>query len=320
MKVVNQIFCIVLLAIMPVAIAQNVISDDIRGIEIADGVHLLTGLSCNTIAVVGPDGVLMVDNGSVSDSKHLEKLIAQFDTGPVRFVLNTHFHFDHIGGNEVLAKKGAVIIAHKNGRLRMKVEWRFPEALGLGMPLVSPYPEVALPKLTFTDTLTVHFGGHRIEALHLPSAHSDADLAVFLRDANVLHTGDLYLSNGFPLTDALHGGTINGTIAAIGELIGLIDDDTKVVPGHGPISNRQELRVFQQMLEVSRDRIAMLIADGKTLEEVIAANPTAGLYTRGRSWIYEELFVRLVYADLAWSNTPATAKESDSIYPAEESE
>jgi cyclase len=313
MKVINQFFCILLLAITPVVAAQEVMSDGTSGVEVADGVHLLAGLSCNAIAVVGPDGVLMIDNGSAQNSEHLEKLIAQFDAGPVRFVLNTHFHFDHIGGNEVLANKGAVIVAHKNGRSRMQVEWRFPEALGLGMPLILPYPEAALPKLTFADILTVYFGKHEIEALHLPKAHSDADLAVYLRNANVLHTGDIYLSNGFPLTDAFHGGTINGTISAIGELIDLIDDDTKVVPGHGPISNRQELREHRQMLEVARDRISALIVEGKNLEEVIAANPTAGLYTRGESWISGESFVRLVYADLAWSRTPTTIKGSDSI-------
>jgi cyclase len=293
--------------------AQEGMEDGPTGIEIAKGIHLIPGLSCNVMAVTGSNGVLIIDNGSANDSERLEKLITELGAGQAQIVINTHFHFDHIGGNETLAKKGAVVIAHKNGRLRMQAEWRFPESLGLGMPLVTPYPEVALPKVMATDELTVHFGGHMVEVLHLPSAHSDADLVVYLRNANVLHTGDLYLSNGFPLTDSFHGGTIDGTIAAIGELIGLIDDNTKVVPGHGPTSNRQELQIFRQMLELSRDRITALIADGKTLDDVIAAKPTAGLYARGESWIYEESFVRLAYADLTGSSAPAMIKGSDSI-------
>jgi len=300
-SVILKISCTVvfLLASVPVVAAQEIIDNETNEIEVTEGVHLFTGLGCNVIAVVGPEGVLLIDNGHASDSEYLQKLIAELDTGPVQIVINTHFHFDHIGGNEALAKKGAVIVAHKNGRLRMQEEWGFPESLGLDMPSVPSYPEVALPKLTFTAPSMVHFGGQEIEVHHFPSAHSDADLVVYLRNANVLHTGDLYLSNGFPLTDSFHGGTIDGTIAAIGELIGLIDDTTRVVPGHGPISNRQELQTFRQMLEVSRDRIAALIADGKTLEEVIAADTTAGLYTRGESWIRGESFVRSVYADLA---------------------
>lgn len=297
---------VLLLAIAPAVVAQEVIGAGTRGIEIADGVHLLLGLDCNIMAVVDPDGVLIVDSGSSSDSENLEKLIAELDTGPVRIVLNTHFHFDHIGGNEALAKNGAVIVAHEALRPRMQAEWSFPDTLGLPMLAVPPYPEVALPKLTFADALTVHFGGHEIEVLHLPSAHTDADLAVFLRDANVLHTGDLYLSNGFPPgADAYHGGTIDGAIAAVDALVDLIDDDTKVVPGHGPVSNRQELREYGQMLAAGRDRIAALIAEGKTMEEVVAANPTAGLYTRGESWLPLGWFIRLVYAELAWSRAPA---------------
>lgn len=266
-------------------------------IEIADGVYLLTGLGCNVLAVVVTDGVLIIDSGSDGDAKNLKSAIAGLDVGPVRIVLNTHSHLDHVWGNEVLAKNGAVIIAHDRVRLAMQAEWRVPDALGL--PTVPPYPEAALPMLTFVDALTVHLGGHEIEALHFPKAHSDADAAVLLRVANVLHTGDLYVSNGFPLIDSFHGGTIDGVITAVDVLVDLIDDETTVVPGHGSLSNRRELCEYRNMLAVARDRITVLIKGGSTLEEVVAANPTAGLYRRGESWMPTGFFILTVYEDLA---------------------
>lgn len=301
-------FVVLVLALAPAAVAQEVVGAGTKGIELADRVHLLAVLDCNVIAVVGPDGVLMIDTGSASDSEILDTLIAELDTGPVRIALNSHYHFDHVGGNEALAENGAIIVAHENLRPRMQADWSFPDSLGVRMRAVPPYREGALPQLTFAGALTVHFGGYEIEALHLPSAHTDADLVFYLRDANVLHTGDLYLSNGFPPgADVYHGGTIDGAIAAVEALVELIDDDTKVVPGHGPVSNRQELREYGQMLAAGRDRVAGLIAEGKTLEEAAAASPTAGLYTRGESWIPLSWFVRFVYAELVWFRAPAGA-------------
>lgn len=299
------VFVALLLGLGPAVVAQEVTDAGSKGIEIADGVHLLAGLACNVIAVIAPDGVLIIDNGRASGSEDLEKSITELDAGPVRIVLDTHFHFDHIGANEALARDGAVIVAHENVRRRMLAEWRVPDTLGISYPTVAPYPEVALPILTITDSLTVHFGGHEIEVRYLPSAHSDADVAVFLRDANILHIGDLYLSNGFPIIDSYHGGTIDGLIAAVDALIDLIDDDTKVVPGHGPVSNRRELREYRHMLAAGRDRITALIDEGKTLEEVVAADPTAGLYRRGESWLPPKLFVWMVYVDLTRSRSPA---------------
>ena len=164
--------------------------------------------------------------------------------------------------------------------------------------------------LTIADGSTLHFNGHQIELLRFPGAHTDGDLAVFFPDINVLHTGDLYLSNGFPpAADAFHGGTFDGVVAALDALADLIDDETQVVPGHGPVSNLQELRDYRKMIVKGRDRVAALTKEGKTLEEVIDADPTAGLYTDGESWLPRSMFVRLVYAELAWPDTAADSQE-----------
>lgn len=158
--------------------------------------------------------------------------------------------------------------------------------------------EIALPMLTLNDALTVHFCGHDIEIRHLPGAHSDSDATVFLRAANILHTGDLYLSNGFPPIDSFHGGTIDGLIDAIDTMIDVTDEDTVVVPGHGALSNRSELREYREMIAAARDRIAAMIDEGMNLEQIVAAQPTAGLFRRGESWVPAKFFVWTAYTDL----------------------
>ena len=287
------------LSIATSAVAQELTAVNANSVEVTEGVHLLTGLACNVVAVKGPDGILLIDNGAAWDTEHLIKVIQELGSGRVRIAINTHFHFDHIGGNELLSKDGAFIVAHEGVRRRMLSEWKIPDnSVGLTVPVILPYPEIALPVITFADSLTLHFGGHEIQIYHLKSAHSDTDVFVFLREANVIHTGDFYLSNGFPLVDSFHGGTIDGLIAAVDFLIDLIDEDTQVVPGHGALSNRQELREYRDMISTARDRIAAMIDAGKSLEEIVAAEPTADLYSRGESWLSPESFVWLVYEDL----------------------
>jgi cyclase len=185
--------------------------------------------------------------------------------------------------------------------LGAQAEWAFPDALGVPYGPLPPYPETALPSVSLGDSTTVNFGGHEIALAHFPGAHTDADLAVLIRDVNVLHTGDLFASGGFvPPLDSYHGGTIDGWIAAVGELIRLTDADTKVVPGHGPIADRQALVEFRDMLAEGRGRIAELVDEGKTIEEAVAANPMDGLAAAGG-----EQFTRTVYAELAdWTLVP----------------
>ena len=298
-RAVNHAILAVFLIIAPsvAALEMAPVAPSFR--EIADGVHLLADLSCNIVVVTGPEGVLLIDSGYVGEVEQLKGAIAGLGAGQARVAINTHFHFDHIGANESLSRNGVIIIAHGRARQNMQVEWRVPEnSLGITYGVVPAYPEEALPMLTFADAVTVHFGGHEIEVRHFPAAHSDSDSAVFLRDVNILHTGDLYLSNGFPIIDSFHGGTIDGLIDAVDTMIDRIDDDTRVVPGHGPVSNRRELRDYRSMLAATRNRIAEMIRDGKTLEETVAADPTAELYGRGESWLDPKFFVWTVYEDL----------------------
>ncbi len=289
---------IFLLGFVTLPFAQEKAEEQKRPVRIAEDVSLLSGLESNVVAVGDSEGVLLIDNGSSRSFESLKEQLAVLGSGPVRIVINTHFHFDHVGANEALGQAGATIIGHDNTRERMMTEWVTPERLGIRYPRIPPYPETALPVLTFDRTLKAHFAGHEIEAVHFPNAHSDADIAVYLRDCNILHAGDFYLSNGFPILDSPHGGTIDGLLSALDGLVGIIDEHTVVVPGHGPLSDRRGLKAYREMLAIGKDRIAKLISEGLTLEEIVEADPTAGLYKAGESWLDPKQFVYTVFLDL----------------------
>ena len=273
--------------------------------EIVKGVHIFSGVFAGVLAVTGSTGVLLVDAGPPWHAEDVQRLVDELEAGQVQVVINTHFHFDHIANTEAFARNGAIVVAHENTGRRMQEAWSFPEAWKVAMPTIPAFPEVALPTVIVIDKLAMEFGGHRIEVLHFPGAHSDADLVVFLPDVNILHTGDLFVSNGIQPVDTFHGGSVDGMVTTVGKLIDMIDDDTKVIPGHGPVSNRQQLREYQQMIKTGRDRIAALVAQGKSLDDVVAENPVEGLYTRGKPQMRGEGFMRTVYAELAGWTKPA---------------
>jgi glyoxylase-like metal-dependent hydrolase (beta-lactamase superfamily II) len=267
-------------------------------VEVARNIFLLSGLGSNVLAVVDGEEVLLIDSGQRNRTERLLAQVSMLDSGPVRIAIDTHFHYDHVGASQALGEAGVTLISHSNTRARMSREWDPPDTLGVRYGPVPPYPEIALPIITFDERIQLHFGSHQIEAVHFPLGHSDADITVFVRDENVIHTGDLYLSNGFPIIDCWYGGSIDGLLTALDGLIDMIDEETVVVPGHGPVSNRAGLQAYRDMLANGRARIADLIADGLTLEEVVERDPTAGLFGPGDSWLDPKLFVLSVFLDL----------------------
>lgn len=257
--------------------------------------YLLTGAGGNIVASVGEDGAFLIDDqfGPLSD-----KIRAQLDAlgkGPVRFVLNTHWHGDHTGGNENFGRGGAVIVAHENVRKRMSSE-QFIEAFG---SKVAPSPDAALPVVTFADGVSLHFNGDSAAATHVAHAHTDGDALVKFAQANVLHMGDTFFHQAYPFIDVSSGGTINGLIAAIEAGIALCDADTIVIPGHGPRTDRAGLQAYRELLVSSRDAVATLKSAGKTIDETIAAKPTAATdEALGKGFIKPEGFVRFIYQTL----------------------
>lgn len=269
---------------------------EIRTLQVAGGVYMLVGSGGNIGVSAGEDGVFLVDDQYAPLTEKIKAAIAAISDKPVRFVLNTHWHGDHTGGNENLGEAGALIVAHENVRKRMSVE-QFIEAFGRKVP---PSPEGALPVVTFTDAVTFHLNGDEIHAFHVEPAHTDGDAIVHFRKANVIHMGDLFFNGLYPFIDISSGGSVDGMIAAAERGLAVADEHTKIIPGHGELGDAKDLKAFRDMLVAIRDRIKPMVAAGKSLEEVVAARPTAPFDENwGKGFLNAERFVGIVYASLS---------------------
>ena len=261
-----------------------------------EGVYMLTGLGGNIGVSVGADGVILVDDQFAPLTDKVRAAVAAISSGPIRFVLNTHWHFDHTGGNENLGKAGALIVAHDNVRRRMSVG-QFIEALGRQEP---PSPQAALPVVTFTEAVTIYLNGDSINVFHVAPAHTDGDAIVWFRRANVVHMGDTFFHGRYPFVDLSSGGSVNGLIGAADRVLDIADANTKIIPGHGPLGDRAALLGYRTMLVTVRDRIKQAVAAGRTLEQVQAAKPTAEFdAVWGNARITPALFVEVLYQDLS---------------------
>jgi cyclase len=267
---------------------------------IRGGIHMVTGSGGNLAVFVGPDGSFMVDADYAELSDRILETVrglAQAAGGDpsLRFVVNTHWHFDHTGGNGPLARAGAVLVAHENvGRLM--AEDRVLE--GLGGQAVPSAPHEAQPVITFNDRLNLDWNGDLIHMVHMPEAHSSGDAIVHFRDADVIHMGDLFFNGMYPYIDVDFGGDIRGMVRAIDEVLSHSNESTLFIPGHGPLATRADLQSFGDMLRSVRDRLERLIEEGRSREEVVAAHPTADLdaqWAREGSFMEPDFWVGLVY-------------------------
>ena len=265
----------------------------IRPERLAEGVYVLYGLGGNIGLAIGPEAVFVVDDQLAPLTPKVLAAIAKLTDKPVRFVLNTHWHFDHTGGNENMGKAGALLVAHDNVRRRMStrqfIEFIKREEL--------PAPAGALPVVTFNDAVTFHINGDEISVIHLPAAHTDGDAAVYFRRANVVHMGDVFV-RGYPLVDISSGGSLSGMITGLGRIVAMINDSTKVIPGHGAVTDRTILRAQHTMLTTVRDRVRRQVRAGASLERILASKPTAEFdATFGGAFIKGEDLVRFAFED-----------------------
>ena len=283
-----------LVAIPLLAVAQQDLSKvEIKASALRGGTHMLTGAGGNMVASTGADGTFLIDDQFAPLSDRIRAALSTLSDKPLRFVVNTHWHGDHTGGNENLGKAGAVIVAHDNVRKRMSVGQLLR---GSQVPAA---PGAALPVVTFASNLTLHLNGDDVRVQHVAHAHTDGDAVVKFERANVLHMGDVYFNGLYPFIDAESGGGIDGLLAAVEQGLALSDDATLVVPGHGPVSNRAELARYGAMLKGYRERIAGMKAEGKTLTQVIAAKPTAATDALlGKAFIKPDQLVRSIYETL----------------------
>jgi glyoxylase-like metal-dependent hydrolase (beta-lactamase superfamily II) len=274
---------------------------DFASVEIAakpirGGVYMLTGAGGNMAVSAGGDGVFLVDDQFAPLTEKIAAAIREIQDEPVRFVVNTHWHGDHTGGNENLGRSGAVIVAHGNVRRRLSVE-QFQKMRDRTIPAS---PEGALPVITFTDALTFHLNGESVHVFHVPPAHTDGDSVVHFQGADVLHAGDIFFNGTYPFIDIDSGGSIEGMIEAQERILSLCGDDSVIIPGHGPIAKAADLRKTRQMLMTVRNRVRNAIAGGMKLEELIASDPLADLNGEwGGGFIEPTQMLTIVYTDLS---------------------
>lgn len=276
------------------AAQQDFSAVEIGVTRIADDIYMLMGSGGNIGLSVGADGAFIVDDQYAPLTDKIKAAISTVTDEPVRWVLNTHWHGDHTGGNENMGSGGAFIVAHDNVYKRMNPA-EFADLVGNSQQS----PDVALPVVTFDRTLTLHWNDEDVFAFHVENSHTDGDVIVYYRGANVVHMGDTFFNGRYPFIDVDSGGNVEGMIASASRVLGMIDGNTRLIPGHGELAGRAELAAYRDMLATVRDRVARLIREGRSQDQAVAANPTASFDSDWEtSEAGTERFVRLVYRSL----------------------
>ncbi len=277
----------------PLAAQQD--SVRIQTIPVADGIYMLVGSGGNIGLAVGEDAIFLIDDQFAPLSQKITDAIRAVSDKPVRFLLNTHWHGDHTGGNENFGKAGVLIVAHDNVRQRMSVD-QFIAQFNQKVPAS---PKAALPVITFSDVVTFHINGDDIHAIHVKNAHTDGDAVVHWQKANVMHMGDVFFNGMYPFIDLGSGGSINGMIAAATAALGYANESTRIIPGHGALAGKADLAAFAAMLTSVRDNVQRLVAQKKTLEQVLGAKPSAAWDEKwGKGFMKPDDFVTTVYQSL----------------------
>lgn len=267
----------------------------IRTTDLGHRTYMLEGEGGNMVIATGDDGLIMVDDEYAPLHDKIKAAIAAISGEPVRYLVLTHFHRDHTGGNAAFAQDGAIIVAHESVRGHLAAGTHN----GVTGNAVAPAPVIALPKETYSNSMTVQVRGRSAQLIHIASAHTDGDTTVYFPDANVLATGDIITFGRYPNIDYLYGGSIDGMINGVDAVLRLTTDDTKIVPGHGPLGTRAMIVAYREMLTMVRARVQSLIAAGRTEDETVAAKPNADydakLHVSGQA---SGNFIRVVYRSL----------------------
>jgi cyclase len=285
-----------LLIAAPIAAQPDPSQASVRVVPITGGVYMLEGLGGNIGLSVGEADAFIIDDQYAPMTAKIKAAVATVTSKPIRFVVNTHWHDDHTGGNEAMAGSGALIFAHENVRRRMSKE-QFLAAFNNRVPAS---PAAALPVVTFTDTISFYLNGDTIQTIHVRNAHTDGDAIIFFRRANVIHMGDTYFNGMYPFLDVSTGGSVAGMIAAANQALAMSNASTRFIPGHGPLATRADLIRYRDMLVTVRDRITPLVRQGRSLSQVTAAKPLADLDAQwGKGFLKPEMFLSIVYESLS---------------------
>jgi cyclase len=265
---------------------------EVKATKVAGTVYMLTGSGGNIGVSVGEDGMVLIDDQYAALAPKIEAALKTISTKPLRFVLNTHYHGDHTGGNEYFGRN-ATILAQENVRKRMKVEtsnfWQ----------KVPASPKGSLPVITFNDTATVHLNGEDVRAVHFPNGHTDGDSVIWFTQSNVVHMGDDFFNGTFPFIDIDNGGSVKGMIAAAEKVASMIPADTKVIPGHGPLGDRDSLRKFAEMLKGVSAAVQAGLTAGKTADQMKADKVLAPWDAWAKGFLKQDTFIDILVRDLS---------------------
>jgi glyoxylase-like metal-dependent hydrolase (beta-lactamase superfamily II) len=262
--------------------------------KVAGTVYMLQGMGGNIGVSVGEDGILIVDDQYAPLADKIKAALKGITDKPVKFVLNTHWHGDHTGGNPQFGET-APIIAHENVRKRLQSGGNIT-FLKMEVP---PAPKAALPVVTFDDKVTVHINGEDIRAIHFPKGHTDGDIVVFFPQSNVVHMGDDFFAGMFPFVDLDSGGSVQGLIADIAQIIPMLPPDVKVIPGHGPLATLDDLKKFEDMLRGTSAAVAAAMKQGKSLDQMKQEKVLASFADWGKGFVNPDRFTEILYNDLS---------------------
>lgn len=277
----------------PAFAQQDFSKVEIKTEQLAPGVAVLFGQGGNIGVSYGEDGTVLIDDQFAPLTEKIQKAVADLGAQPVKFLINTHWHFDHTGGNENFGKAGALIMAHDNVRVRMATDQE--TAFGL----IKASPKAALPVVTYAEGLKLHLNGEEVRVMSVAPAHTDGDSIIHWTKSNVIHMGDLFFHKmSYPFIDRGSGGDVRGVIAAAAKALTMADDATKIIPGHGPVASKAELQAYHDMLVAITSKIDAAIKGGKSVEEVKAMKPADGYGVNPSGFISADRFVETVYANL----------------------
>lgn len=264
-------------------------------IHLRDKIYYIKGNGGNIGVLSNKNGFLLVDDQFESIHQNIISTLKKIHNAPVKYIINTHWHVDHTNGNEAFGKKGSKIIAHQNSYQRMTTD----QYISVFNHHQKPYSETGLPQITFKENMTIKFANQNIQMFHAKHAHTDGDLIVFFKESNIIHTGDVFVTYGYPFIDQPNGGSIYGVLNILNKIIELSNKDTLIIPGHGNVSNINDVKKYKNMLLTILDRIETLYAKNISLKEILKTHPCKGFSS---SKINEATFTNIIYNNLKSKN------------------
>ena len=280
-----------LVVALPAHAQQDLSKVEIKPQQLAPGVAVLFGAGGNIGLSYGEDGTILIDDQFAPLTAKIQKAVTDLGATPVKYLINTHWHYDHSGGNENLGKAGAIIMAHDNVRVRMAA------GATIAGNVVPPAAKVALPVITYADGVKLHLNGEEVRVIHMPAGHTDGDSIIHWTKSNVIHMGDLFFFQvTFPFIDGGSGGNVRGIVAAADKALAIANNQTRIIPGHGAVATKADLQKYRDMVAEIIAKVEAGIATGKTLDQVKATRPADGYGVKADGFITADRFVETVYA------------------------